>query len=276
MYFEDAAGSRDTIEFGFDDLATDSIDASFGEVNIIANTPGPGLEVRISDEWDRRVNQGQAAGSYHCKKQIVEKVCPGFVSPNFMMVVLDIKTDNWPVTAAWDSIPFETAISDTLGDCYGIAYLTAAAPYSWWGVPAAISNLPVVGLGESASYTFSANFNGTNINPDFNYKNAWGDTVSYFWLTLNEGTFYLVNSTEPAVSNEISVYPNPGRKGGQVKIEPDQGAIKEVLLFDLLGNEVPASYSNGQLDLSQVSAGLYILKGVLADGNGFAKRLLIQ
>lgn len=276
MFFEDSAGSRDTIEIGFDDLATDSIDASFGEVNIIGNATNPGLDVRISDEWDRRVNQGQAAGSFHCKKQILEKDCPGFVSPDYMMVALDIKTDNWPVTASWDNTIFQNAIQDTMGDCYRQAFITAAAPYSWWGVPAMISNLPVVELGGSSDYSFTANFNGSNLDLNFNYENAYGDTASYFWLTLNEWSFYLVNSTEPELKEDVLFYPHPVNAGGRAKIEAPNGTIQQVDVFDVLGNKMTAPYGNGYLDLSNVSSGLYFLKGTLTDGNVFAKRMVVQ
>src|SRR5690554_7600324 len=49
LYFEDAAGNRDTVTLGYDQLATDTINSQFGEVNLL-NTPwGNGLDVRIGN-----------------------------------------------------------------------------------------------------------------------------------------------------------------------------------------------------------------------------------
>ena len=42
LYFEDANGAKDTLEFGYDPSATDSIDPIFQEINIIAQ---PWLEL---------------------------------------------------------------------------------------------------------------------------------------------------------------------------------------------------------------------------------------
>jgi hypothetical protein len=50
MFFTDAAGNKDTITLGYDLAATDSIDAAFGEINILSVTRDTVFDVRISNE----------------------------------------------------------------------------------------------------------------------------------------------------------------------------------------------------------------------------------
>ncbi len=49
LYLEDATGARDTIVLGYDSLATDSIDASFGEINLLGQAWGSDFEVRATN-----------------------------------------------------------------------------------------------------------------------------------------------------------------------------------------------------------------------------------
>jgi hypothetical protein len=57
MYFKDAIGNTDSITLGYDPSASDSVDISFGEINIISTPLDSGLDVRITDEWDKRIDE---------------------------------------------------------------------------------------------------------------------------------------------------------------------------------------------------------------------------
>lgn len=77
-----------------------------------------------------------------------------------------------------------------------------------------------------------------------------------------------------AVSNQdkqqLGVYPNP-----VVDIlylsSPDK--ISEVYMFDLSGREIPVSYSNGQINLSRLPGGVYILR-VKAGAKTFQQKVI--
>ena len=47
LIFEDNAGNLDTLMLGYDSLATDSVDAAFGEANVVNEPFKPGLDVRV-------------------------------------------------------------------------------------------------------------------------------------------------------------------------------------------------------------------------------------
>ena len=51
MYFVDAVGNMDSLTLGNDITATDSVDAAFGENNIIFSPYAAGLDVRAGNLW---------------------------------------------------------------------------------------------------------------------------------------------------------------------------------------------------------------------------------
>ncbi|MCE9540441.1 MAG: hypothetical protein K8R85_14670, partial [Bacteroidetes bacterium] len=102
MKFADAVGNTDSIIMGYDINATDTIDALFGEINIIGLPLDTSLDVRISNEWYYR-NYLNTNGTYQTKKQIIYKNCTNFW---YSVQSIDILTKHWPVTMTWDSTLF--------------------------------------------------------------------------------------------------------------------------------------------------------------------------
>ena len=66
MYFEDAAGNKDTLTIGYDPNGTDTIDAQFGEANIISTLPDSAFDLRITNEWYNRGHYGWHIIPVHC------------------------------------------------------------------------------------------------------------------------------------------------------------------------------------------------------------------
>ncbi|MCO5267558.1 MAG: hypothetical protein M9897_01530 [Brumimicrobium sp.] len=110
LYFEDAAGNKDTIALGYDPLATDSIDADFDEVDLTSIPwKTSGIEVRISDPK----GQPYSYPSYETKKQIINYTCS---SANLQQI--NIFTKNWPVTIIWEAISVDSCIKGSLITSY--------------------------------------------------------------------------------------------------------------------------------------------------------------
>jgi hypothetical protein len=103
MYFEDAAGNRDTLVLGYDINASDSIDDAFGEINIISQAWDEDFDVRVTNSL-YSVTPGPHS-MYHTKKQILKNSC-GFDYTILPILTIDIKSNNWPVVATWDSTLF--------------------------------------------------------------------------------------------------------------------------------------------------------------------------
>lgn len=127
MYFEDALGTKDTLVFGYDALATYGMDATLNETDISAIPWSNDFEVRLSD-------YNYYSGEYHTdtydfysKKQIQLKSCG--VSNNLISIV-HLNQPNYPVLISWDS----TLFSDP---CRSNSLITGWNPGGWfdavWG-----------------------------------------------------------------------------------------------------------------------------------------------
>src|SRR5690554_4538889 len=78
LYFEDAAGMRDTVTLGYDDYATDGIDVIFDEYNDINKAWEPNdLDVRIGDKTysDNFGFSWLSNNTYLTKRQILNSHC---------------------------------------------------------------------------------------------------------------------------------------------------------------------------------------------------------
>lgn len=191
MFFEDSAGNKDTLTIGYDPTATDGIDSNFGKINII-NTPlDSNFDVRISDEYYLGGIIGNQ--SFHTKKNIVLNNNCSDVN----VISLNIKTDNWPVTATWDSTLFDNSCLS------GSAFNSMI---QWFDV-AGESDLLMSFLNSKDSVVFSANQGVGYYNENCSFINSNNDTISVFQIILSN-TDYLVSVKEYSLK-PIEVYPNP-------------------------------------------------------------------
>lgn len=105
MYFEDASGQHDTLTFGYDAEATDSIDATFGEADLSDTPFSADFEARISDFNYPDVDlflTGDAG--FQTKTQIKKKACvdEGFPSVS----AINLSGVNYPLKVYWESSLF--------------------------------------------------------------------------------------------------------------------------------------------------------------------------
>jgi len=252
MTFHDSMGNSDTIIFGYDISATDSVDADFGEINIISNKIDSLFEVRITDEWIAKRVDINLEGNYHLKKQIIRKNCNSWPTA----IGIDIKCKNWPVTAKWDN----TIFNDTCNDG---SLITSIPPGGWWDIGCP-SDLIVKPLIETNQVTFSENFDDFfSLNEHYNYVNKDNDTISMFWAAI---TYHdILHSGEPpddAINNtfdEIKIYPNPANtflylKGLNYK------HINNISLFDISGEKRFITIKDELINIENLEKGIYLLK----------------
>lgn len=119
LYFEDAAGNKDTVTLGYDVLATDSIDTAFGEVDLLNQTWGNGLDVRVGNKTYETIPQSGGPSnnywpitwnnpnnSFQTKRQILSNV---FCNNNFYRsdtISLQFVTKNLPIKITWNGSLF--------------------------------------------------------------------------------------------------------------------------------------------------------------------------
>ena len=247
IFFEDSAGNKDSIILGYDDAATFDIDGSFGEINIINVPYNAGLDVRITDEWFNRENS--LPPTFHTKKQIYQKACPN----GFLIPVIDIVTDNWPVTATWDNSLFND-------DCRNGSVFTSIHPLGWWdtGSP---SDLFRVVLSEINEVTFTSNYDG-DFNPAYAYINDNGDIIPVYWQTFGDLSIILGISEND--ETHINIFPNPVNDFLYFEID-DLELISEINIYDINGRKLNIQHADNSLDLKILTSGIYFIEFFFKD-----------
>ncbi|HMG15543.1 MAG TPA: T9SS type A sorting domain-containing protein [Saprospiraceae bacterium] len=255
MYFSDAIGDKDTITLGYDLLATEGIDTAFGEENIISIPPKTSLDVRITNEWYNRYFN-KLPGTIHLKKQIVFYNCIMFPWPSKQAI--DINTKHWPVIVSWDSTLFNDS-------CRNGSVFTSINPGGWWdtGSP---SNLYLRELALFDNATFSSNVQG-QLNEGYGYKNSYGDTIPFFWQAFGDSNL-LKSAVEqfPDINNSINVFPNPSNDFISISFDAFFGQIKQVELYNSIGQLVLSPKAEDQIDITTLRSGFYFIKLITDKG----------
>jgi len=251
MTFIDAVGNTDTLIIGFDNIATDSVDAELGEVNIIDIELDSIFDVRITNEWYVRAWPGyQDKSKYHLLKQIVKKDC----SPGASPVSIDIKCSHWPVTAKWDSSLFR-------GDpCHVGSVFTSMNPGLWWDIMTP-SNLYQCKISEHDEVTFTSNADKYFYPGDFgedSYMNSDHDTISVFWVAL--GTTAIWSYVDQKhYDNSIFLYPNPSCD--YIRFDSkNQLDFKNSEVYDLTGRKQDISVHDTEIDIRRLKNGIYFIR----------------
>lgn len=249
MFFADAFGNKDTITLGYDLLATDSIDTSFGEVNIISVPLKTSLDVRITNEW---VNQNwfNRPATYHSKKQILFNNCLSYYY--YHIQTIDILSRHWPVTATWDN----TAFNDK---CRNGSVFTSIDPGCWWDVGGCgYSNLSQRRLAVDSSATFSPN-KRPNSGDYYGYIQD-RDTISSFWLAISDSSILYLSVDETLnPENKLIVFPNPASKTITIQAPPQFGTVMRLEIFSFLGQLVKTTKNTNDINISQLAKGIYFV-----------------
>ncbi len=264
MIFSDAVGNSDTLYFGYDPTASDSVDTAFNENNIIDTPFDSVFEVRISNEFVSRWYVGETSELFHLKKQVVSKNCPGYAKP----IAIDIKCDNWPVTATWDSTIWKE-------NCRAGSLITGMPPGYWWDVTGP-SNLYFYLLAVRDSITFTANYDANYSNGGIGktaYINNESDSIAVYWLVFSDpslrgsvGIHAIENSTQ------LSVYPNPS-KGVYTFMAPNT-IIEDIRVYNLNGRQILSQTRNEKIDLNNQPNGVYYYIASLQDGTRLTGKLI--
>lgn len=255
MFFSDAIGNKDTITLGYDLSATDSIDTSFGEVNIISIPLETSLDVRITNEWKNRSSYDRPA-TIHTKKQIISYNCSPFDFSHIQTI--DILTRHWPVTATWD----HTIFNDK---CSNGSVFTSVFPGGWWDV-GGYSNLSQRRLAVDSSATFSAN-KRPNSGNYYGYIQG-RDTIFTFWLAIADSSILYLSVDETLnPENKLIVFPNPASGTITIQIPPQFGTVMRIEIFSSLGQLVKTTKNTNEINISQLAKGIYYI-GVTNEKGG--------
>lgn len=140
------------------------------------------------------------------------------------------------------------------------------------------------GINANPLFVSASNFHLTSTSPAINA----GNNAYVVGVTTDlDGNARIVNTTvdlgayefDPALSNssftsfnEFKVYPNP--TSGVLNISSDE-EIQNIAIYSLLGRKVGTS-TNTQMDISNLAAGVYLLKLETKDGKTGTRRIVKQ
>lgn len=183
MYFEDALGNKDTLTFGYDPLATDGIDASFGEIDVSATPWSNDFEVRISDYNYMDGQYHTDTYDFYSKKQIQLKSCG--ISNNLISIV-HVNNPNYPILISWDSTLF-------IDPCRSNSLITGWNPGGWfdavWG-------------GEQTVNMLKEHDSVLVYEPFHHNVNLQGDTTHLFYITIANENQVFVGIQEQTFQNK--------------------------------------------------------------------------
>lgn len=248
LNFEDSQGNKDSVIVGYDDSASDGIDFTFGEQNIISQSWDTILDVRLSEQLSYQNSLApMPPPSFHTKKQVVEKTCNNIFEFN---VTLNLVATYYPIEVSWDSTLFVSAI-DT---CHTGSLFTTYDYYQ-----------NDVGSG----YAFFANKNSLMLYDDPGYPFYIDDTinVNLHWISFSKEQ---VMSIEEEINfkgdEDFIIYPNPTQSYVNI-ISNNKIPLKNVrlTLTDPIGvvlRDEPLNSS--KIDLSEFGKGIYLIQLIYA------------
>ena len=164
------------------------------------------------------------------------------------------------------------AVCDTTVFSYSPGSLVAGATFAWSrAAVTGISNPPASGTGNpnellsntttapvSVTYVYTVTANGC-------------DNVESVTVTIEPCRYLLETDNLPSVSKAISIYPDPARSS--ITITSSSG-ISSITIFNLLGQQFfTGCYSSttAELNITQLPAGIYLLRINGADVRRFVK-----
>lgn len=260
MYFQDSTGNLDTIVLGYDTLGTEYIDTAFGELNVLNGQKKNGLDVRIV-QYIAGIGTNDTIAT---KTQILPIDCDK--NRPHIYTTIEITTNNWPVTASWDSTLF-------IDSCNRNSLLTSIHPGGWFdtGSP---SDLYTVICQSINAVSFSSQVERYNntvlVNENYAYLDPNRDTVSKFWFTFNYDFRSAIESPKLA-SHYLKVYPNPSTDRLYFTNAED---IESIECFATNGQQVDIAFTNDHIAINTLPAGIYYLQITLKTSQQTTKRFV--
>lgn len=248
IYVKDAKGNIDSVIVGFDINGTDSIDAIFGEQNIINNSWDSVLEFRISEpDYVYNIVSSNYNPEYQSKKQIIyynTSDCDSIPNPWTVhycnVVILALKVKYPPFKVYWDSTLFQDSCFINSG---------------FWYVLSADFIIP------ANRYSFFTIFQPITY---FEYFTQGNDTIWPFVFNFSEYSTIGMEQKQTE-SKTFNIYPVPAEN--DIKIELDFINTKDTQyqIFNQIGKlinhrQINAGEKNIIIDISDYSQGLYFFR----------------
>ena len=245
LYLEDATGARDTLTFGFDATATDSIDSSYGEVNILTQPISSTFEARISDlKWGNLTAQEYENEqiNFQVKKQIEKKKCADEFPLSFVSGI-SLYNVTYPLKLKWNKMLFQDS-------CVSNTFITDWHPSFWFDIS----------IGNEQGPFLLKNVDSVELNYTTHHFISNQDTsdLLFFKLASKQQGFSDISNFEEV---NLNIYPSPTHSFFNFEIEEVESykGLK-ILLVDYLGKTAlsqPILQQKSQVFVETLSQGIY-------------------
>lgn len=259
LYFQDSKGNKDTITLGYDKSATDTIDLSQGEINIIDKPLDKEFDVRVSNIWNRK-NLSQINDSFQTKRQIVKDNCGGWFPP----VIIDLFCTNWPISVKWDSTLFNSG-------CNIGSLLTSFHPGGWFDVGGGFITELTKTSGMKIQKYSSSDLSTYENSSEYYYVNKNNDTIYVFWQAFGDVNLPKLDVNEYQIQNDFIFYPNPAKR--LMFLKGDINQVQSITVFDMAGNQRLYTKSD-IIDLNVMIEGIYIARINLKNGKVINRKII--
>jgi hypothetical protein len=250
LYFEDATGAKDTLEFGYDPTATDSIDPTFQETNIIAQPWSSQFEARIivltnpyAFGFEEYATVPEAG---HLKKQIKLEDC---LDQSVHISMIQMKNAVYPVTITWD----HTLFNDI---CRSNTIITDWHPGVWFDA--------IIGSNPQLPYELKLDVPATFTHTSTHNIASNQDTLDVLFFALGSVNQVFVGIEEQEQS-KLNAAPNPVTDLLHFDIQGSE-ELQSVALFDLNGKQQNVVLISNSLEMRAVPAGIYIAEVLFKSG----------
>jgi hypothetical protein len=273
LYFEDAVGNRDSIEYGYDYAATEDMDAAFGEYEL--TTPFDSVfEVRAGTPdftYRQKLTKRFVAGT----EVVVDDTCwsggGGYIY---------VHAIHQPVAIRWRKEDFLSNI------CYRGAFVVNHIEFELAG-PIAPEDIAqeyyCLAAQDSAVFELSEDALTPDLPRIYIEKEVEGSGMTKIWglnLPIVPAWAYTpcfwVTNTRSAASHSVRLYPNPAGAVVRLDLPPEQ-CPERVTIRSMAGRVIslPALVGN-EIDTSALPAGMYLLEWTDAQGDRFMGRVVKQ
>ncbi|HRN42717.1 MAG TPA: T9SS type A sorting domain-containing protein [Vicingus sp.] len=271
LNFIDAIGNKDSLVLGYDITASDTIDSSFSELNIISTPLDTAFDIRVSDVYTNLFSSS-SFGTYQSKKQLVKNTN----NCEFTTIAIEVFAKYWPITATWNNTLFADSCSEG-------SFLTSVHPGGWWDV-ASTSNLYRTKLALNNSITFSSNNDGNLSIPFLAYNsgaylNSNNDTISVFWLKFGDSTILNTSINNNQQEFQYNIYPNPANETLHVSIDKNIKLTNTQLSIINISGSMVLKESilshHTELTINHLPNGIYFLKIDVNNEKSILKKISI-
>lgn len=153
---------------------------------------------------------------------------------------------------------------------YGFDYATAEwTPNQWVNVKIEVGETEIKYYINNVLQQTIPNYTELNIVGFNMLHNNYGGDAYYDNFVITTGNL----STKPFEETKLSVFPNPAKNNISLKL-PANTNVSEVAIYNLTGQKVLNTNQTQSIDVSQLSAGTYLLKAIDTDGKSFTKKVI--